>query len=376
MGTLCFDVDGTLCSNTEGDYESAEPFPWAVRRVAALYEAGHRIILLTARGSATGIDWGPTTRAQLERWGVPYHELHFGKPSADVYIDDRAVHADGWRTGDAHRVPGYGPEATPGTDRPSVPPVPVSSVVEVGRTFGRRARRLEHHAARARALATLAGIPGPPTAAQILPAVRDAIEACPEGDVVFAITVAPSASLVHLEGLGASVPPQIRVACRPLTEAYAGLGPLLEDTPDALALRATLTGEAGAWPLGHGSDGGVFDTLGGQLGIVTAGAVVLEPSHSFSSVACGWLEDLTAAAGLDLHERPITLPMLEHADEAFVTGLPFCLLPIAAVDGTRLSGGAPGPVTRTLLDAWGEDVELDLAGEVARTLGREPVPAR
>jgi hypothetical protein len=37
------------------------------------------------------MDWRPVTEKQFERWGVLYHKLVFGKPSADVYIDDRAA---------------------------------------------------------------------------------------------------------------------------------------------------------------------------------------------------------------------------------------------------------------------------------------------
>ena len=29
------------------------------------------------------------TEKQLEKWGVKYHELLFGKPHADVFIDDK-----------------------------------------------------------------------------------------------------------------------------------------------------------------------------------------------------------------------------------------------------------------------------------------------
>lgn len=32
---LCIDIDGTLCSNTNGSYEDAEPFEDAVRAVIA-----------------------------------------------------------------------------------------------------------------------------------------------------------------------------------------------------------------------------------------------------------------------------------------------------------------------------------------------------
>jgi hypothetical protein len=92
----CFDIDGTLCTNTNGDYELAEPFPAAVAAVNRLHEKGHVIQLYTARGSTTGIDWRALTERQLAAWGVRYHELYLGKPTADVYIDDRAINASTW----------------------------------------------------------------------------------------------------------------------------------------------------------------------------------------------------------------------------------------------------------------------------------------
>jgi len=95
--TYCFDIDGTLCTNTEGDYESAQPYPDVVAEVNRLHAEGHTIILLTARGSTTGIDWRPTTERQMAEWGVRYHVLYLGKPSADVYVDDKAVNALTWR---------------------------------------------------------------------------------------------------------------------------------------------------------------------------------------------------------------------------------------------------------------------------------------
>lgn len=94
--TYCFDIDGTLCTNTEGRYALARPFRRAIARVNALHRQGHRILLCTARGSSTGIDWKALTRRQLKAWGVRYHELHFGKPSADLYVDDKAVNARDW----------------------------------------------------------------------------------------------------------------------------------------------------------------------------------------------------------------------------------------------------------------------------------------
>ena len=91
MKKYCFDLDGTLCTNTEGEYENAVPFPKRIMKVNAIYEEGSNILIYTARGTVTGIDWRPLTTKQLEEWGVKYHELRLGKPFADVYVDDRAV---------------------------------------------------------------------------------------------------------------------------------------------------------------------------------------------------------------------------------------------------------------------------------------------
>lgn len=92
----CFDIDGTLCTNTNGDYKSAQPFAGRIAKVNALHEAGHTIYLQTARGSTTGIDWRDVTELQMKQWGVRYHLLFLGKPTADIYVDDRAVSDTLW----------------------------------------------------------------------------------------------------------------------------------------------------------------------------------------------------------------------------------------------------------------------------------------
>ena len=47
--------------------------------------------MFTARGSTTNIDWTTLTKQQLKDWGVMYNKLIFGKPDADVFIDDKAM---------------------------------------------------------------------------------------------------------------------------------------------------------------------------------------------------------------------------------------------------------------------------------------------
>lgn len=90
--TFVFDIDGVIATLVPGnDYALAEPLRENIARINRLFEAGNRILLLTARGYVTKIDWAATTRRQLAEWGVRHHELHFGKPAADYYIDDKMI---------------------------------------------------------------------------------------------------------------------------------------------------------------------------------------------------------------------------------------------------------------------------------------------
>ena len=100
----CFDIDGTLCHtpcNPDGHgmkYEEATLFPWMVKLVNRLYDEGHYIIMMTARGRGSGVDHSDLTRNQLAMWGFKYHELEpmFHKPTADLFIDDKGIDVNEW----------------------------------------------------------------------------------------------------------------------------------------------------------------------------------------------------------------------------------------------------------------------------------------
>jgi len=92
--TYVFDIDGTLCQQFGADYESAIPYPDRIKVVNKLYKEGHKIILHTARGWTTKINWKALTERQLSEWNVMYHELVMGKPGANLYIDDKGENAN------------------------------------------------------------------------------------------------------------------------------------------------------------------------------------------------------------------------------------------------------------------------------------------
>ena len=94
-----FDIDGTICHTVDGDYEKSTPIIDRIQQINKLYQDGHTIIFQTARGMGRSDDnileayemFFEMTADQLEEWGVKYHRLFLGKPSADLYIDDKGM---------------------------------------------------------------------------------------------------------------------------------------------------------------------------------------------------------------------------------------------------------------------------------------------
>ena len=89
------DIDDTICSHSEDlDYSRATPRPERILKINHLYDQGNTIVYWTARGTGSGIDWREVTEKQFADWGVKYHELHFGKPIYDLFIDDKNINSE------------------------------------------------------------------------------------------------------------------------------------------------------------------------------------------------------------------------------------------------------------------------------------------
>ena len=90
------DIDGTICTNTNGKYQEAIPIKENINKINKLYDDGNEIVYWTARGTVTGIDWENVTKKQFNDWQVKYHKILFNKPFYDIFIDDKAFNAVEW----------------------------------------------------------------------------------------------------------------------------------------------------------------------------------------------------------------------------------------------------------------------------------------
>ena len=90
------DIDHTICSYDEStlDYSKAKPIQKRISKINEMYESGNKIVYWTARGTTTGIDWRKITEKQFQDWNVKYHELKFGKPVYDLFIDDKNINSE------------------------------------------------------------------------------------------------------------------------------------------------------------------------------------------------------------------------------------------------------------------------------------------
>jgi len=103
---ICLDLDGVICQLREDDqsYEELHPVDGAIEKIKELKNNGHYIIIHTARRMKTHggnlpkviADIGKITLDWLDKYDIPYDEIIFGKPWAQVYIDDNAMRFISW----------------------------------------------------------------------------------------------------------------------------------------------------------------------------------------------------------------------------------------------------------------------------------------
>ena len=105
---FAFDLDNTICEKKKEtqSYADVQPFPEAVETIQRLKKEGHTIILHTGRhmrscgGNAGKVlaKQGKTLFEWLERHQIPYDEIWWSKPYADLYIDDAVHQHTDWKT--------------------------------------------------------------------------------------------------------------------------------------------------------------------------------------------------------------------------------------------------------------------------------------
>ena len=115
---------------------------------------------------------------------------------------------------------------------------------------------------------------------------------------------------------------------------------------------------AGTWPLLVDADGWYTEAPGANIIVVRRGQVgycdeAALPGISMQTVAT--LTNATSSAFLRNQE----------VDELWLTGTPFCMLPVVSLDGRPIGTGTPGPVFQQTLAKWSELVGVNIQQQIA-----------
>lgn len=104
--TICLDLDDTIniCKRPEDNYGSEDLQPHVLEVLRRWKERGYYIIIQTARHMNTCqgnvgkvlAKQGLSTLEWLKNNKIPYDEIYFGKPHADLFIDDKAIQHENW----------------------------------------------------------------------------------------------------------------------------------------------------------------------------------------------------------------------------------------------------------------------------------------
>ena len=94
---ICFDLDNVICKTKKNFYNKSKPKKNVIRFINQLYRDGFFIKIFTSRfmgrckenvyrSKKKGFKF---TERQLKKWNLKYNKLVFGKPSYDIFIDDK-----------------------------------------------------------------------------------------------------------------------------------------------------------------------------------------------------------------------------------------------------------------------------------------------
>jgi branched-chain amino acid aminotransferase len=197
------------------------------------------------------------------------------------------------------------------------------------------------------------------------------------GELSYDLTDCPSPSIVVIVKPHVAPPPEVyergvKVAIVPIIRNHPGtVSPLIKSNNllnNALAMQEALK---------RGAFEGVMRNYRGELAecttsnlfIVNAGEVLTPPLDAglLPGITREFVLEIGKNTGVPVREAVLHDADLFGADEAFLTSSTRELVPIVQLDDRRVGNGAPGPVTRSLLESFrsrAQELTRALAGRV------------
>ncbi len=270
-------------------------------------------------------------------------------------------------------------------------------VFEMTRSFNKVQFRLNEHLERLYASIKMVRIPISMTMAEMEQAVYKTIEA---NEPVFAkddehrimIDVSRGLLSIYQDVVGLPKGPNIIIADFPLRWTVAGMGCLFDTginavIPSQRAIPASLLEPKiknrsrlhymmanievshyegdNNWALLLDPDGFIAEGTGDNFFIVKDKAIITpEGRNILRGISRAYVFELAQQLKLKCIEKNIEPYDVTTADEAFMTGTPFCILPVTSLNSVRIGDGKMGKTTQLLLNTWSENVKVDIIEQI------------
>ena len=119
------------------------------------------------------------------------------------------------------------------------------------------------------------------------------------------------------------------------------------------------------WALLLDTDGFVAEGTGDNFFIVRDGVIMPpEGRNILRGISRDYIFELAAELGVRCIEKNIETYDVHNADEAFMTGTPFSLLPVTSLNHSPIGDGKPGKLTKRLLDRWSKNVGGNIVKQI------------
>lgn len=122
------------------------------------------------------------------------------------------------------------------------------------------------------------------------------------------------------------------------------------------------------WALLLDPDGFIAEGTGDNFFMVKDGKLFTpEPRNILRGISRKYIiEELAPELGIPCCEKNIEHYDVLTADEAFFSGTPFCILPVTRINKQSIGDGKMGRITKVLLDKWGDNVGVDIIGQIKK----------
>tara|TARA_R110000803_G_scaffold209367_1_gene278883 strand:- start:5413 stop:6381 length:969 start_codon:yes stop_codon:yes gene_type:complete len=119
------------------------------------------------------------------------------------------------------------------------------------------------------------------------------------------------------------------------------------------------------WALLLDPDGFIAEGTGDNFFIVKDGVIITpEGRNILRGISRDYVFEIANELGFKCIEKNIEPYDVYDADESFMTGTPFCIIPVTSLNGIIIGDKIIGSVTQRLIDQWSKNVGVDIIKQI------------